>query len=274
MQVVTSAAAVEAAVWSVGGLRCLDRLHVLPSEIRYAFVDLDGEATEHDDAVLDGQERARSRRFIHADDRRRFVVSHASMRVLLARCLGVPPDAVRYDRESNGKPRLVPGMGPLQFSLSHSGSVGLLAVTRHRQVGVDVEHVRDMPEALTIAEQHFAPAETEALRSMAPASRRAAFLRCWTHKEAVIKATGEGLGRALDSFELELTPSTAALRQFDGVPAGRSGWSLADLPAPRGHLAAGAFAGAPGEPPPRWRPLLPVVAEQRAASHGWSKVVR
>jgi 4'-phosphopantetheinyl transferase len=130
-------------------------------------------------------------------------------------------------------------------------------VARDRAVGVDVEQLRDLPDALIIAQQHFAPSETGALRSLPADARTTTFLRYWTHKEAVIKATGEGLGRSLDSFELEMTNSMAALKWFDGLPGDRSGWSLHELQSPPGFVAAGAVASAPGAPPPRWRALEP-----------------
>lgn len=254
---VAAQAAMASGVWSAADLWGLEGLHVASHEVCYAFVCLDTEPSAQDEGVLDRAERARSRRFRQVGDRRRYVVSHAAMRVLLARCLDVRPEAVRYLRSAEGKPRLAPGLGPLQFSLSHSGGIGLIAVTRNRPVGVDVEQVRDVPDALLVAEQHFTAAETDALGSLPPDARRAAFLRCWTHKEAVIKATGEGLSRALNSFELELTAASVTLQRFDGLPGVGCGWSLTELPTPSGYAAAGAVAYAAGEAPPRWRALAP-----------------
>ena len=248
-------AAAPPAVWSAAGLRCLGGIQLGSSEVLYAFVWLDEQLLARDEAVLDDEERARSRRFLRPVDRRRFVVCHAAIRVVLARCLDIRPEAVRYERGDAGKPRLAAGLGPLEFSLSHSGAVGLLAVTRDRPVGVDVEHVRDLPDPLMIAEQHFVTAEADALRSLPPEVRHAAFFRCWTHKEALIKATGEGLSRPLDSFELDMSDSMATLKRFDGLPGDRSGWSLRELRSPPGFVAAGAVGSAPGAPPPRWRAL-------------------
>jgi 4'-phosphopantetheinyl transferase len=249
-------------LWSVAGLRSLDALSVGRSEILYAFLFLDGELSPRDEALLDDVERARSRRFLIARDRQRFVVSHVSMRVLLARCLSVRPEAIRYNVTSDGKPRLAPELGPLEFSLSHSGGLGLLAVSPHRPVGVDVEQLRDMPDALSIAQQYFAPAEIKALRSVPQDARPLAFLRYWTHKEAVIKATGEGLRRPLDSFELDVTDSMVAIKRFDKLPGDSCGWSLRELTSPTGHVAAGAVASAPGSPPQRWRALKPVASAE------------
>lgn len=237
-------------------LRSLDPIAVGASEVLYAFLSLAEEASALDEALLDEAERARSSRFVRPLDRRRFVLAHAAQRLLLARCLEVHPAAVCYEHGVQGKPRLAPGLAPLEFNLSHSGELALLAVARDRPVGVDVEQVRDVPDALSIADTHFAAAERDALRSSAPGELREAFFRCWTRKEAVIKAIGEGLSRALGSFEVDLAPgSTSALTGLDGRSASAADWSLRDLAAPAGYVAAGAAAAGPGAPPAAWREL-------------------
>ena len=190
-------------IWSAADLRALEGIRVGHSEVVYAFLSLEGEPSALDEALLDDEERRRSRRFVHPRDRRRFVRAHADLRLFLALCLEVEPATVRYETGVHGKPRLLPGLPPLEFNLSHSEGLGLLAVARDRSVGVDVEHVRDLPDAMSIADTHFTAAESKALRSLPPPERRAAFFRYWARKEAVIKAGGEGLGRALDSFDVD-----------------------------------------------------------------------
>ncbi|MDP8909369.1 MAG: 4'-phosphopantetheinyl transferase superfamily protein [Chloroflexota bacterium] len=237
-------------------LRALEAIDVGPSEVVYAFLSLLGQPAALDEALLDDEERARAMRFVRSPDRRRFVLAHAGLRLFLARCLDVQPAAVRYESGVHGKPRLARDLPALEFNLSHSAGLGLLAVARDRAVGVDVEHLRDVPEALNIADTHFSPVERDVLVSLPPADRGAAFFRCWTRKEAVIKALGEGLGRALGSFEVDLAPgSTSALARFDGRPGNVAGWSLRDLTAPTGYTAAGAAAVALRAPPTRWREL-------------------
>lgn len=240
----------------VADLRALETVGVGPSEVVYAFVSVAREPSAPDEALLDDDERARSSRFVRSRDRHRFVLAHAALRLFLARCLDIEPATVRYESGADGKPRLGPGLPALEFNLSHSGDVAVLAASRNRAVGVDVEQMRDVPDALSIAETHFSPAEQEALRSLAPARRRDAFFRCWTRKEAVIKASGEGLSRALDSFDVDLAPgSTSALTRFEGRSGDAAGWSLRDLAAPAGYVAAGAAALAARVGPVQWREL-------------------
>lgn len=237
--------------WSTADLRALDAIPVGDGEVVHAFVSLDGEPGAADEALLDAEERHRAARFVHATHRARFTIAHAALRLFLARCLGVEPAAVQYEAGRDGKPRLGAGSRPLEFNLAHAEGLCLLAAVRARAVGVDVEFVRDLPDAASIADAHFTAAEREALRSLSAAERRAAFFRCWTRKEAVLKAEGEGLGRALDSLEVGLDgAATVSVPR----PAGPSEWSLVGLPAPSGYAAAGAVASSAGEPV-HWRPL-------------------
>ena len=246
-------------IWSAADLRALEAIRVGPSEVVYAFVSLVGEPSAIDQALLDGEERRRAARFVNPTDCSRFVLAHVALRLFLARCLGVEPTSVRYENGVHGKPRLMPGLIPLEFNMSHSAGLGLLAVARDRPVGVDVEHVRDLADALDIADTHFSVAERRALRSLPPAERRPAFFYCWTRKEAVIKAGGEGLGRALDSFDVDLAPgSLSALKRWAGRSGGEADMFLRDLPAPPGYAAAAAVA-APESALMRWRELTNAV---------------
>ncbi len=242
-------------IWSAAQLRTCRAVPVEPAEIVYAFVSLEGEPSANDEALLDEKELSRSRRFVRPIDRRRYVLAHAALRALLARCLGVEVAEVRYESGIYGKPRLASGLLPFDFNLSHSEGLALLAVARQRSVGVDIERLRDMPDALNMADLHFSAAERRDLQSLPRSERPAAFLRCWTRKEAIVKATGEGLRRALDDFDVDLAPgSMSSLTRYEGRPGAEAGWSLRDLPSPPGYVAAGAVSVGQGILP-QWREL-------------------
>jgi 4'-phosphopantetheinyl transferase len=244
-----------AMVCSLADLRGLDTIRIPRNAIIYAYVSLAGEASSLDEDVLDDDEMGRAGRFAFPQDRHRFIVSHMALRVLLARCLGLAPSEIAYESGPNGKPSLADGIGPLQFNMSHSGELALVAACRDRAIGVDVERVRDVPDALDIADQHFSVEERMTLRSLPSNERRTAFFRCWTRKEAVIKAFGEGLGYPLDSFDVDLAPaSTSALRRFDGGAGEGASLLLRDLTPPPGYAAAGAVV-APSSPPISWQEL-------------------
>jgi len=196
-------------------------------------------------ATLTEDEHGRANRFVFDQHRARFVVARAFLRDVLARLLDRAPASIRFRYEAAGKPRLdghAEGDGSgLRFNLSHSGDIALLAVTRGRDVGVDVEVLRPVPDACELAERYFSPADSAALRSLPGSEREAAFLRCWTLKEAYVKAVGDGLTMPLDRFEVGCTSEQERplLRFLDETPeAGR--WTLRVLDL--GPDAVGALA--------------------------------
>jgi 4'-phosphopantetheinyl transferase len=241
--------------WTVGDLRGLAAIAVPEDAIVYAYVSLEGRPTAADYALLDGAEAERARRFVRARDESRFVLAHAALRVLLARALEVVPERVAYQHGENGKPFLARGLDSPQFNMSHSGEIGLVAMCRERPLGVDVEELRELADALDVAEQNFSAAEQAVLRSLPRAEQHAAFFRCWTRKEALLKAIGDGIGAGLDAFDVDLAPcSRSALRRYAGRPGEEAPLSLRDLPAPAGYVAAGAVeAGSNDELP--WHEL-------------------
>jgi 4'-phosphopantetheinyl transferase len=157
--------------------------------------------------LLDEQELQRMKAFYFARDRARFAMNHANVRRILGGYLQQPPEQLCFAAERLGKPKLV-HQEQLAFNLSHSRSVALLALTQEGPLGVDVEDVRPIePE---VATRHFSPAERAALEPMQGDDWLAGFYRCWTRKEAILKAEGVGLHRALDSFDVELRPEEPA----------------------------------------------------------------
>jgi len=175
-------------------------------------VDLDALDPEAERALPDA-DRREAERFAFASHRRRFLAGRASVRAVLAAYRAVPPASLALLRVGAGKPVLAGGP---PFSFSRSGAAGLLAVGGEREIGVDLERRRDVPEAGDLARRHFAPAERA--RWMAEGGGAWAFLRAWTRLEASLKALGLGLasaeeGRARDQVEvtdLDLVPGHAA----------------------------------------------------------------
>lgn len=192
--------------------------------------------------TLDGDERRRAARFLGDQQRDRFVVAHGALRQLLGGYLGVRPAAVRFDRARHGKPFLAGG-GP-RFNLSHSGGRALIAVSAGRELGVDLERMRADRDLVGLAGRCFAPGERALLRALPAGERLHAFYRCWTRKEAYMKATGAGLALPLDSFEVAFAPSAppALLASARGPDEPRR-WRFAELDAGDGFAAAIAVEG-------------------------------
>jgi 4'-phosphopantetheinyl transferase len=196
--------------------------------------------------TLCDDERARAERYRFEQDRRRYIVAHGALRAILGRYLGLPPHQVQFSYGPHGKPYLSQGSSrsPLQFNLSDSHELALYAFTRGRRIGVDLEHVRPMPDADQIAARFFSPRENAAWQALPPDQRQGAFFRCWTRKEAYVKALGEGLAQPLDEFDVTLAPGEPArLLHVEGDPQAAARWTLTTLvPAP-GYAAALAVEG-------------------------------
>ena len=183
-------------------------------------------------ALLTDEEAQRAERFRFAEHRRRFIVRRARLRSLVAAYQGLAASDVRFDYGAKGKPQLPPDLdrhreGPLAFNLSDSKDLAVVAVTRGTALGVDVEVLRDMPDALSISKSFFAVAERHVLAAVPEAQRAQTFFNCWTRKEAYIKATGDGLSAPLDQFTVTLHPdSPCCFEEIEGDAQRARGWSL------------------------------------------------
>jgi 4'-phosphopantetheinyl transferase len=176
-------------------------------------------------------ERERAARFRQPEHGRRFAAGRGMLRTLLGRHLDAPPAQIAFETNPYGKPRLagaLQGAG-LEFNLSHSRDVALFAFARGRAVGVDVEVLRPDFGGLAIARRFFAPGEVRRLEALPEAARVRAFFECWTRKEACVKARGDGLFHALESFEAGFGPGCPAAILHPPDEARR--WRVFDLDA-------------------------------------------
>lgn len=193
-------------------------------------------------SVLVDDERDRAAGFLVEQERLRFIVARATLRRLLAERLGVPARAIRLARGPHGKPRLAAPFAEsgLRFNVSHSRNVAAYAFTQRGEIGVDVEAIRPMKDADDIARRFFSRNERRDFFSLDPVDRCLAFFRCWTRKEAFLKAIGEGLSHPLTAFDVSLKPGDAPRLLRVGERTGeRSGWSLGEFDPGSGF--AGAF---------------------------------
>jgi 4'-phosphopantetheinyl transferase len=156
--------------------------------------------------ALSADERHRADEFRLERPRRQFVVTRSALRQLLGQYLNLPPTEIEFTFEAIAKPRLAQKHAPsgLRFNVTHSGDLALIAVTRGCDVGVDVERFRTVKQLEQLARRYFHPQEIEAVLQTPSAERNAAFLRCWTAKEAVLKAFGTGIAGCLDAFAVPL----------------------------------------------------------------------
>ena len=206
-------------------------------------IRIDRVTTPADWAVLSPEEDGRARRFFAERHQRRYVVAHASLRRILSAYAGMAADELAFRTGRYGKPELVgaPSATPVEFNLSHSGDLALVAVARDAPVGIDVERWDDRVEHIDLATRFFSPVERDALQRLAPshADVQEGFFSAWSRKEAYLKASGHGIARGLHHFDVSLTPGQPARILRDRLDAGApSRWTMTALAAHEGYSAA------------------------------------
>jgi 4'-phosphopantetheinyl transferase len=196
--------------------------------------------------LLAPDEIERADRFYFARDRNRFTVARGVLRRLLSSYLGLLSRQINFVYGPQGKPDLIleQRSSGLRFNLSHSGEIGLLAVSRNQELGVDVEQIRADFASGEIATRFFSPEECAKLETLSPNESVGAFFNCWTRKEAYIKARGEGLSIPLDSFEVAFVPGEEpALLNVKSGDEHFSRWRFYALHPGNGYKAALAVEG-------------------------------
>lgn len=166
--------------------------------------------------LLSEDEVARERRFYFDEDRKRYVVTRAMVRMVLSRYAQTAPDGWRFSKNAYGRPAIADAIldtdtraRGLSFNLSHTRGLIALAVTRGRELGVDVENIATRAVSLDVAEHFFSRTEVKDLACVAPDRQQDRFFEYWTLKESYIKARGIGLSLPLDGFSFEFPQHNA-----------------------------------------------------------------
>ncbi len=189
-------------------------------------------------ALLSTDEAIRAARFVKEQDAMRYVAGRGRLRLILGEYLGIAPRRLTFAYNDFGKPYLTSaGRGDLHFNLSHSADRAVLAISERFPLGIDIEQAKPMEE--DIAGHFFSPKECAILRAMPAHLYLPAFYRCWTRKEAFVKAHGAGLSLALDAFDVPLgNEPTLRLERLDDTIGAPDDWSLLDLDVPEGFFGA------------------------------------
>jgi 4'-phosphopantetheinyl transferase len=190
-------------------------------------------------ATLAPAEHARAARFGRDSLRARWVAGRASLRLVLGHALRTAPADVPIVRGDRGRPQLGGIDAKIDFNVSHTAGVALIGIVRNQgtdiRIGVDVERGEREVAADHLARRVLTPGERAALAEHAPDERRRRFLRYWTCKEAMSKATGDGIAAAFRRIDVTLAP---ALRVNDGpAPYRPPAWTLVAAPVPDGYIA-------------------------------------
>lgn len=197
--------------------------------------------------ILSLDECSKADRFYFERDRNHFIVARAMLRKILARYLDVSPSEIIFNYQKYGKPELnesLLNLNPsklhnLRFNLSHSGELAICGITLEREIGVDIEHLaRIVKDFEQIAERFFSPREAAEFRLLPQVDKSLAFFRCWTRKEAYIKAIGQGLSFPLDKFDVTFTSNVARLLRVVDHPKEVARWTLKELTPAQDYIGA------------------------------------
>lgn len=182
------------------------KLHCHVSEVRVVYVDLSANLAREALAFnrLDEQERERAQRIRAVVNRRQFMLCRAALRANLCELVGCRNSALHFTAIRNEKPKAMVGGRPigLEFNVSHTVGHGLLAFAKHGRLGVDVEHRKVRHDVGGEIRKVFSDREQQALSEVCGDLKVELFLRLWTIKEALIKATGEGFRADTTAFSV------------------------------------------------------------------------
>ena len=194
-------------------------------------------------SVLSPAELARAEKFRFSIDRDAYAIRHGILRVVLGRYLEREPSSIEFCYGPHGKPEIESHFArdPVQFNDSHSRNLVLYAVSRACRIGVDIECVKPVPNLEEIAARFFSQDETRELLDLPAELRTEAFYSCWTRKEAVLKATGAGIGEGVAHVRTPLNPSQEVEILHVEESQARRDWQLRSLRPAKGYLAAVAY---------------------------------
>ena len=196
--------------------------------------------------MLSPDEAERAVRFLFPKHRQRFIRARAVMRIILSRYIGIAADKIAFAYGAKGKPELSNELGRphINFNLSHSSDVAILAVAQDLRVGVDIERVNAELAIDDLAQRFFSAGEVRRLQELPLSERVNEFFGCWTRKEAYTKAMGGGLSVSLDSFEVAFGPGVpAALLATEPFRDEANCWSIYDIGVPHGYRGAVSVEG-------------------------------
>ncbi len=218
-----------------------DILRIADVDVVGADLDIPAQERAALRSLLSASERQTADRYKSERDRAHSIVARGRLRQLLGTRLAVDPAQVELVLSKYGKPALGPahGAADVTFNLSHSGSLAVYAFTPRRAVGIDIEALRDIPDADRLAKRFFSDAENKAFGGIGADQRNLAFLACWTRKEAFVKAIGEGLSHPLDAFDVTVAPEgPARLTRIGTRTDAPLGWSMASFRPREGYIGA------------------------------------
>ncbi|MEM1172392.1 MAG: 4'-phosphopantetheinyl transferase superfamily protein [Cyanobacteria bacterium P01_H01_bin.35] len=172
-----------------------DNVHIWSTNLKLSFSQIE-ELSE----ILSSDEIERANRFYFERDKNRFIIARGTLRKILSRYLNIEPNKLEFTYSDRGKPYL--RNTSILFNLSHSQDLALYAITKVNLIGIDLEYIRPMNDAESLAKRFFSNQEYNLISQLPPQKQQETFFKLWTCKEAYLKATGDGLAGGLEKVEI------------------------------------------------------------------------
>jgi 4'-phosphopantetheinyl transferase len=188
-----------------------------------------GEIEKVFEKILSSNEILLGQSFVNSTLRRHFTLSHGVLRVLMSQYLDTCPSKVAFGYGRTGKPFVKNENARIEFNMSHSDDVAVYAFASGCRLGIDIERRRSMPDLEAVAKLFFNPQECAELQTVEKACQEEAFFRCWTRKEAYVKAVGQGLTLALNSFQVSVRLEQAAALRLLPTSDLCQTWKIRDI---------------------------------------------
>ncbi|WP_394748811.1 4'-phosphopantetheinyl transferase family protein [Spongiimicrobium salis] len=193
--------------------------------------------------LLSEDEKYKASRFRFVKDRRTYITARGVLRCLSGAYLKEPPQDIDFDYEAYGKPQFRKPTS-LQFNVSHSENYIVIGFVQDHEIGVDIEYMKNNFDVMEVGRNFFSATELHTLESMGQKNQFEGFYRCWTRKEAFIKAKGMGLSFPLDAFSVTLNNDMIAQlieTQWDTLE--REKWDMFSFSPRKSCIAAIAVKG-------------------------------
>lgn len=189
--------------------------------------------------LLSPEERERMAGFRIPAKRAESIIARGLLRHLLATLLRQQPQQLQFTLGPHGKPALAPTTAatPLQFNVSHTAHCVLIAIAANARIGIDIEKIRPATPCEELSQRFFTANEHAALTLLPEPAKREAFFRCWTRKEALLKAAGHGIAAGLDTFDVPVSPAAAPLHIPATFANETTTWTLFDIHPGLGYVA-------------------------------------
>jgi 4'-phosphopantetheinyl transferase len=189
------------------------------------------------DSMLSESEQARARAFYFLRDRQTYTITRAALKHLLGYYHGVLPNRIAFTYAEHGKPSLPDS--EIEFSVSHSGGRAVIAIAFGARVGVDIETFNREAQYLELSKRFFASAEHQKLLTLSGEALKTGFFKCWTQKEAFVKAIGEGLSFPLSQFEVSVLPDEpVGIKILKGSTMPSKRWAMHEITSVPGYISA------------------------------------